>query len=77
MNMFRRIVATLTFAAASFAFAVPATAPARLDAIVAMMAAHLVALKMTAAAEKPLYAVPTDAQKSTSDELMISPMGVM
>ncbi|MDQ2763028.1 MAG: Spy/CpxP family protein refolding chaperone [Pseudomonadota bacterium] len=55
----------------------PTTAPAKIDTMVAMMTVRLDALKMTAAAEKSLYAVLTDAQKKTADELMMSPMGVM
>jgi hypothetical protein len=42
---------------------IPATVPAKFDAIVAMMAARLDALKMTAAAGKSLSAVLADAQK--------------
>jgi hypothetical protein len=55
----------------------PTTAPAKIDTMVAMMTVRLDALKMTAAAEKSLYTVLTDAQKKTADELMMSPMGVM
>ena len=55
----------------------PATMPAKLDAMTAMMTARLDALKATAAAAKSLYAVLTDAQKKTADELVMSPMGGM
>jgi LTXXQ motif family protein len=55
----------------------PATMPAKLDAMTAMMTARLDALKTTAAAAKSLYAVLTDAQKKTADELVMSPMGGM
>jgi hypothetical protein len=55
----------------------PATTPAKLDAMTTMMAARLDALKTTAAATKALYAVLTDAQKKTADELVMSPIGGM
>ena len=51
----------------------PATAPARADAMVQMMSARLDAMKATAAAGKVLYAVLSDAQKKTADELMAEP----
>ena len=55
----------------------PATAPARMDAMVQMMSAHLDAMKATTTASKALYAVLTDAQKKTADELMAEhPMGM-
>jgi len=55
----------------------PAGLPAKLDAMTAMMTARLEALKTTAAATKALYAVLSDAQKKTADELVMSPMGGM
>jgi hypothetical protein len=55
----------------------PEGLPAKLDAMTAMMTARLEALKTTAAATKALYAVLTDAQKKTADELVMSPMGGM
>ena len=55
----------------------PATAPARSDAMIAMMTSRLEAMKTTSAAGKALYAVLTDAQKKTADELMMSRMGGM
>jgi hypothetical protein len=55
----------------------PATAPARMDAMVQMMSARLDAMKATLAAAKPLYAVLSDDQKKTADELMAEhPMGM-
>ena len=51
----------------------PATAPARADAMVQMMSARLDAMKATAAASKALYAVLSDAQKKTADELLAEP----
>jgi hypothetical protein len=51
----------------------PATVPARADAMVQMMSARLDAMKATAAASKALYAVLSDAQKKTADELMTAP----
>jgi LTXXQ motif family protein len=50
----------------------PATAPARSDAMIAMMTARLETLKKTSDAGKALYAVLTDAQKKSADELMTS-----
>lgn len=55
----------------------PTTAPARMDAMVQMMTARLDGMKAMAAAETALYAVLTDAQKKTADELMTGPMGRM
>jgi LTXXQ motif family protein len=55
----------------------PTTMPAKLDAMTAMMTARVDALKTTAAATKALYAVLTDAQQKTADELVMSPMGGM
>jgi hypothetical protein len=48
----------------------PATAPARMEAMVQMMSARLDAMKGLLAAEKSLYAVLSDDQKKTADELM-------
>jgi hypothetical protein len=56
---------------------IPATVPAKFDAMVAMMTARLDALKMTAAAGKSLSAVLADAEKKAADDLMISPRGGM
>ncbi len=53
----------------------PATLPTKLDAMTAMMTARLDTLKTTANAATSLYAVLTDAQKNTADELVMSPMG--
>jgi len=55
----------------------PAAMPTKLDAMTAMMTARLEALKTTAAAGKALYAVLSDGQKKTADELVMSPMGGM
>ena len=55
----------------------PTTAPARAEAMVQMMTARLDAMKAMAAGGKALYAVLTDAQKKTADELMMGPMGKM
>jgi hypothetical protein len=52
----------------------PTTAPARADAMVQMMSARLDAMKATAAASNALYAVLSDAQKKTADELMAEHM---
>jgi hypothetical protein len=46
----------------------------RADAMVKMMSARLESMKSIAAAEKDLYAVLTDAQKETADELLGGPM---
>jgi len=48
----------------------PANSADRTDAMVKMMSVHLESLKTVAAAEKGLYAVLTDAQKATADELL-------
>jgi hypothetical protein len=48
----------------------PANAADRTDAMVRMMSAHLDSMKAVAAAEKALYAVLTDSQKETADELL-------
>lgn len=55
----------------------PAAAPARSDAMIAMMTARLETMKKTSDAGKALYAVLTDAQKKSADELMMSPMAGM
>jgi hypothetical protein len=46
----------------------------RTDAMVKMMSARLESMKSIAAAEKALYAVLTDAQKETADELLGGPI---
>ena len=63
--------------AANMGQGMPATAPARSDAMIAMMTARLEAMKSSAAASKALYAVLTDAQKKIADDLMMSRMGGM
>ena len=50
------------------------SAPARSDAMIAMMTARLESMKATSAAGKALYEVLTDAQKKTADELMMHGM---
>ncbi len=56
---------------------VPTTVPARMEAMVQVMSAHLDAMKATLAAVKPLYAVLSDDQKKTADELLAGhPMGM-
>lgn len=55
----------------------PATAPARTDAMIEMMTARLAAMKTSAEFGKGLYAVLTDAQKKIADELTTGPMGRM
>jgi LTXXQ motif family protein len=52
----------------------PSNAADRTDAMVKMMSARLESMKSIAAAEKSLYAVLTDAQKKTADELLSGPM---
>jgi hypothetical protein len=55
----------------------PTTAPARMEAMVQMMSTRLDAMKAMLAAAKPLYAVLSDDQKKTADELMAEhPMGM-
>jgi hypothetical protein len=54
----------------------PATAPARADAMLQMMTARLEAMKEIASAGKVLYEVLTDSQKKVADELMPSRMGM-
>jgi len=63
-----------TVMAANMAAGMPATAPARSDAMIAMMTSRLDAMKATSAAGKALYAVFTDEQKKTADELLMSRM---
>jgi hypothetical protein len=48
----------------------PANAADRTDAMVKMMSAHLESMKTVATAEKALYAVLTDSQQETADELL-------
>jgi hypothetical protein len=48
----------------------PANAADRTDAMVKMMSAHLESMKTVAVTEKALYAVLTDSQKETADELL-------
>ncbi len=55
----------------------PWTAADRTGAMVEMMTARLDGMKAVAAAEKALYAVLTDAQKETADDLLGGPMMVM
>ena len=52
----------------------PPNAADRTDAMVKMITARLESLKPIAAAEKALYAVLTDPQKETADELLGGPM---
>jgi hypothetical protein len=55
----------------------PANAAERTDAMVKMMTARVDSMKTIADAEKGLYAVLTDAQKETADELLgMSTMGM-
>ncbi len=55
----------------------PANAADRSDAMVTMMSARVDGLKAVAAAEKALYAVLTNSQKATADELLGGPvMGI-
>jgi hypothetical protein len=48
----------------------PANAADRTDVMVKMMSAHLESMKKFATAEKGLYAVLTDARKTTAEELL-------
>lgn len=48
----------------------PSNAAERTEAMVKVMSAHLESMKTFAAAEKALYAVLTDTQKATADELL-------
>ena len=52
------------------------TAPARSDAMIAMMTARLESMKKVSEAGKALYAVLTDEQKKSADDLMMSRMGM-
>jgi hypothetical protein len=52
----------------------PANAADRSDAMVNMMSAHVDGMRAVAAAEKALYAVLTDSQRTTADELLGGPM---
>jgi hypothetical protein len=54
-----------------------ATLPARLERHEKMLSAHLNVLKTFKQAVDPRYAVLSDAQKKTVDQLMIGPMGMM
>jgi len=55
----------------------PATLPARADAMVEMMTAHLATMKAMLTATKQLYAVLSEDQKKKADELMAArPMGM-
>jgi uncharacterized small protein (DUF1192 family) len=63
--------------AANMASGAAATGPAHGDAMIAMMTARLDAMKATHAAGKELYAVLTDAQKKTADQMMMGRMGGM
>ena len=53
------------------------TLPEKLAAREKMMTAHLEALRKFKAAVDPLYAVLSDEQKKTADELLIGPIGMM
>lgn len=52
----------------------PSNSADRLDSMVKMMSVHLDSIKTVAAAEKGLYAVLTDTQKATADELLSGSM---
>lgn len=52
----------------------PVAAPDRMERHVAVLSARLDAMKAILAATKPLYAVLSDEQKKTADELMAGPM---
>ncbi len=54
-----------------------ASAPEQAEHAIKMLSARLDALKATAAAETALYAVLSDAQKKTADELLSPSMGRM
>jgi hypothetical protein len=54
----------------------PSNAAERMDVMVKMMTARLDSLKTIASAEMALYAVLTDAQKKTADELLSGPLGM-
>jgi hypothetical protein len=53
-----------------------ATAPDRADAMVTMMSGRVAAMKASATSFRALYAVLTDAQKKTADELPMPMMGI-
>ncbi len=55
----------------------PAAGPERAEAMIQMMTARLETMKSRLSAGKALYAVLTDAQKKTADELMWGRMGRM
>jgi len=63
--------------AANMGSGMPSAAPARSEAMVAMMSARLEAMKQVSAAGKTLYAVLDDAQKKTADALMMPAAGGM
>jgi hypothetical protein len=52
------------------------SAPDRLNRMESMMTATIEAMKATKAALAPLYAVLTDEQKKTADQLIRGPMGM-
>ena len=54
-----------------------ASAPEQAEHQIKMLSARLEALKATAAAETALYAVLSEEQKKTADELLAPPMGRM
>jgi hypothetical protein len=54
-----------------------ATLPEKLALREKMMTGHLEALHRLKAAVDPLYAVLSDEQKKTADELLMGPMGMM
>jgi hypothetical protein len=54
-----------------------ASAPEQAEHEIKMLSSRLEALKATAAAETALYAVLSDEQKKTADELLAPPMGRM
>jgi hypothetical protein len=54
----------------------PATAPARADAMLQMMTTRLEAVREIASAGKALYEVLSDSQKKIADELMPPRMGM-
>ena len=54
-----------------------ASAPEQAEHEIKMLSSRLEALKATAAAETALYAVLSDEQKKTADELLSPPMGRM
>jgi hypothetical protein len=66
-----------TAMAANMGAGIPAAAPTRSDAMIAMMTSRLEAMKKTSEAGKELYAVLNDAQKKSADDLMMSSMAGM